>query len=81
MEITSQQLISELTTTQWVVLKDSLDAECQRLRNQVADCLGRNEWEQGKILNQVERQKQDLSNCVGYIIEAKLEEAKHERSA
>jgi hypothetical protein len=75
MEITSSDLLNELTTTELVQLKDAVDAEIERLDAKVREhSTDPDLYSQARVFAGWRRQKQDLGWKLKVIIETRLEE-------
>jgi hypothetical protein len=75
MEITSSDLLNELTTTELVQLKDAVDAELERLDAKVKEhSTDPSLYAQARVFAGWRRQKQDLGWKLKVIIETRLEE-------
>jgi hypothetical protein len=77
MNITSSDLLNELTTTELVQLKDAVDAEIERLDAKAKEHSGDPEqYAQARVFAGWRKQKQDLGWKLKIIIETRLEEDK-----
>jgi hypothetical protein len=77
----SSELMSELTVTELVQLKDGVDAEVERLDAKVKEhSTDPDAYPQARVFAGWRKQKQDLSFKLSVIIEKMLEEAREARS-
>ena len=77
----SSELMSELTVTELVQLKDGVDAEVERLDAKVKEhSTDPDAYPQAIVFAGWRKQKQDLSFKLSVIIEKMLEEAREARS-
>lgn len=75
MTITSTELFNELTATELVQLKDALDTELTRLQELVLQhSEDPDQYPQARVFAGFWKQKADLSNKLGAIIEARITE-------
>lgn len=78
---TSTELLSDLSTTELVQLKDAVDAEIERLDSKVKEYSDEpDRYPQARVFAGWRAQKQDLGWKLSVIIEARLEEAKGDQA-